>query len=205
MGRYTGPKIRIHRREGQDIGLKSYNPAKEWRDYAPGMHGQNRRSKQSDFGIQLREKQKVKAAYGVMERQFRTYFKRAARKKGVTGQLLLQFLERRLDNVIYRSGFAVTRAQARQMVSHGNVLVNDRKIDRPSFQVEAGDAVQLKLRKPERTKAIQELHEKVKDNMKTEWLDVDSKGLKAVVKRLPERADIQMPIQEQLIVELYSK
>jgi len=205
MARYTGPKIRIHRREGQDIGLKAYNPGKEWRDYPPGMHGQSRRSKQSDFGMQLREKQKVKAAYGVMERQFRTYFKRASRRKGVTGQLLLQFLERRLDNVIYRCGFAVTRAQARQMVAHGNVHVNDRKIDRPSFQVEAGDAVKLKIRKPERAKFIQEQYEKVKDNMKTEWLDVDGKELKSVVKRLPERADIQMPIQEQLIVELYSK
>lgn len=210
MARYTGPKLRLHRREGMDLFLKGIlktNPqakAKEPRDYPPGQHGGARRIKVSNFGLQLREKQKLKRIYGVMEKQFRRYFKEAARNKAATGTELLRTLERRLDNAVYRSNFAVTRAQARQMVVHGAVLINDKKVDRPSFQVNVNDVIALHLT-PERVKRIREAYEQLKDQSRTAWIEVNEKDLKSTVMRMPERSDINFPIEEQLVVELYSK
>ena len=208
MGRYTASVCRLCRREKMKLFLKGtrcYTPkcAIERREYVPGMHGQGRQ-KLSDYGVQLREKQKVKRVYGVLERQFKFYFRNATRSKGVTGVALLVSLERRLDNVLYRMGAAVSRNQARQIVRHGHVIVNQRQVNIPSYPVEVGDAVQVhgtdKMK--ERFKVIQE---EMKDQKKAEWLDIDPAALKATVKRFPDRSDIQMPIQEQLIVELYSK
>jgi len=209
MGRYTGPVCRLCRAEGMKLFLKgtrcfTEKCAVERREYAPGMHGQNRRQKTSDFGLQLREKQKVKRIYGIMEKQFRFYFQRASRAVGATGSQLLKILERRLDNVLYRSGFALSRAQARQLVRHGHVVVNKRKINIPNYQVNAGDDIRLVLSEP-LAKRVVENREAVKDRVAVDWISVDDKEVTAVVKRLPERSDIQFPIQEQLIVELYSK
>ena len=209
MGRYTGPVCRLCRAEGMKLFLKgtrcfTEKCAVERREYAPGMHGQNRRSKTSDFGLQLREKQKVKRIYGIMEKQFRFYFQRASSAVGATGSQLLKILERRLDNTVFRSGLASSRAQARQLVRHGHVVVNKRKINIPNYQVNAGDVIKLSLDEP-LTKRVAENRESVKDKAASDWLTVDDKGLTVTVKRLPERSDIQFPIQEQLIVELYSK
>jgi len=207
MARYTGPKDRLARREGVDLFLRSVlskRSGKIVRDYVPGEHGQNQRGKFSNYSLQLREKQKVKRIYGVLEKQFRNYFKKAAKTKGVTGAELLRQLERRLDNVVYRSGFAVTRAHARQMVNHGAIEVNGQKVDIPSFQVSAQDEIRLKV-KPERAKRIQEVFTEIKETVASEWLEVQEKELLAKVSRLPERADIKFPVEEQLIVELYSK
>ena len=176
----------------------------ERRDFAPGMHGQNRRSKTSDFGTQLREKQKVKRMYGIMEKQFRFYFKKATRAVGATGGELLKTLERRLDNAIYRSGFVSSRAAARQVVSHGYVHVNGRKINVSNYQIREGDKIELKVN-PEQAKRMQDVREAVKDRLVTDWITVNDKDMTATIKRLPERSDISIPIQEQLIVELYSK
>ena len=208
MGRYTGSVCRLCRREKVKLFLKGsrcYTPkcAVEKREYVPGMHGQGRQ-KLSDYGVQLREKQKVKRIYGVLEKQFKFYFRKATHSKGVTGVALLASLERRLDNVIYRMGMATSRSEARQIVRHGHVVVNKRQVNIPSFQVSVGDVVQMKA-----TEKMQErfkkLLEETKDAKKSEWLTLDAANLKAEVKKLPERSDIQMPIQEQLIVELYSK
>jgi len=174
------------------------------RDYAPGQHGQSARGKLSNYGVQLREKQKVKRIYGLLEKQFRNYFKKAAQAKGITGVELLKMLERRLDNAVYRAGLAVTRAQARQMVSHGSVTVNGRKVNIPSFQLKVDDKIGLKV-KPARAKEIQEQFEKIRDAVAKQWIDVDEKQLSAVIRRYPERGDINFPVEEQLIVELYSK
>jgi small subunit ribosomal protein S4 len=177
--------------------------AVEKRSYAPGQHGR-RRTKIQGYGQQLREKQKVKRIYGVLERQFRLYFRKAAAKKGVTGENLLAYLERRLDNVVYRLGFAASRAQARQLVAHGHLLVNERKVDVVSFLVRAGDTIilQEKSRK----------NEMIKANLDTaagrgipSWLELDADHFKGAVVALPRRDDISLPIQESLIVELYSK
>jgi small subunit ribosomal protein S4 len=203
MGRYTGPRNRLQRRLGMDLFLKS-KPQKNLREYPPGMHGPAFRRKLSDFGLQLREKQKLKAIYGVFEKQFRRYFKIAARRPEATGTELLRILERRLDNVIYRSGLALTRPQGRQMVVHGAVRVNDHKVDRPSLQVSPEDVITLKV-KPDRQKAIVEQFEGLKEQVGSDWLDINVKDLKSVVKRLPQRSDIKFPIEEQLVVELYSK
>ena len=208
MGRYTGSVCRLCRREKMKLFLKGsrcYTPkcAVEKREYVPGMHGQGRQ-KLSDYGVQLREKQKVKRIYGVLEKQFKFYFRKATHSKGVTGVALLATLERRLDNVIYRMGVATSRSEARQIVRHGHVIVNQRQVNIPSFQVSVGDTIQMKA-----TEKMQErfkkLLEETKDAKKSEWLTLDAATLKAEVKKLPERSDIQMPIQEQLIVELYSK
>lgn len=207
MARYVGPKDRLARREGADLFLHSVlskRSGKLERDFAPGMHGQNTRNKQSNFGVQLREKQKVKRIYGVLERQFRNYFKKAAQTKGVTGTELLKLLEKRLDNVVYRSGLATTRAHARQMVAHGAIMVDGRKVNIPSYQVALNQVIKCKV-KPDRAKVIQETYEKVKDTVAHDWLEVDSKQLMATIKRLPEREDVNFPVEEQLIVELYSK
>ncbi len=208
MARYCASVCRLCRRERVKLFLKGtrcYTPkcAVEKREYVPGMHGQNRQ-KLSDYGVQLREKQKVKRIYGVLEKQFKFYFKSAARSKGVTGVTLLQILETRLDNVLYRMSLAASRAEARQVVRHGHILVNGRQVNIPSFQVSVGDVVQAKgtEKLTERFKVVLEQN---KDQRKTEWLTVDGPNFKATVKKLPERSDIQMAIQEQLIVELYSK
>jgi len=208
MARYCASVCRLCRRERIKLFLKGtrcYSPkcAVEKREYVPGMHGQNRQ-KLSDYGVQLREKQKVKRIYGVLERQFKFYFKSASRSKGVTGVTLLQILETRLDNVLYRMSLAASRAEARQVVRHGHIWVNGRQVNIPSFQVSVGDVIQAKGtdKLVERFKVVLEQN---KDQRKTEWLTVDPSAFKATVKKMPERSDIQMPIQEQLIVELYSK
>ncbi len=208
MARYIGSVCRLCRREKMKLFLKGtrcYTPkcAVEKREYVPGMHGQGRQ-KLSDYGVQLREKQKVKRIYGVLERQFKFYFRKATRSKGVTGAALLASLERRLDNVVFRMGAVTSRSEARQVVRHGHVIVNQRQVNIPSSQVSVGDVVSLKGTEKmiQRFKAVLE---EGKDQKKVEWLEMDAANMKATVKKLPERSDIQMPIQEQLIVELYSK
>jgi small subunit ribosomal protein S4 len=173
------------------------------RNYAPGQHGQ-RRPKPSEYGLQLREKQKVKRIYGVLERQFRSYFARADRRKGVTGENLLLILEQRLDSVVYRLGFASSRAQARQLVSHGHFLVNNRKVDIPSYLIKAGDVIQVRERS--RTlEPIQMALEIVEQRGIPTWLELDKAEFKGIVHQFPSRDQLTIPIQEQLIVELYSK
>jgi small subunit ribosomal protein S4 len=173
------------------------------RSYAPGQHGSNR-IKLSNYGLQLREKQKVKRMYGVLERQFRRYFRLASKSKGVTGKVLLQLLERRLDNVIFRLGLGVSRAQARQIVRHNFVYVNSRRVNIPSYLIEKDDSVQLKA-KEKALKKIKDNLELSKERSVPTWLEFNANELKAKVLRLPEKEDIQQPIEEQLIVELYSK
>lgn len=209
MARYTGSSCRVCRRKGTKLFLKGtrcYTDkcAFSRRSYSPGQHGKGRRFKISNYGLQLREKQKVKNVYGILEKQFRRYFTIADRSKGVTGEKLLELLERRLDNVVFRLCFAVSRAQARQMVRHGHVLVNDRKVNIPSYSIRTGDIIRIK-QKDNIVKNVKEAVESVKDRGVPEWLEQDTEGLKANVSRLPERGDIGMDIQEHLIVELYSK
>lgn len=208
MGRLYAAKCRQCRREKVKLFLKGARCLTpkcgvERREYVPGMHGQNRQ-KLSDYGVQLREKQKVKRIYGVLEKQFKFYFRQASRSKGVTGATLLSMLERRLDNVIYRLGFAASRSEARQVVRHGHVVVNNRQVNIPSYPVKVGDAVIVKP-SDKMAERYKKAMAETKDEKKIEWLELDPANMKAVVKRLPARADIQMPIQEQLIVELYSK
>ena len=174
------------------------------RAFPPGQHGQSRSAKLSNYGLQLREKQKVKRIYGVMERQFRRYFAIASKSKGVTGKVLLQELERRLDNVLFRLLFATSHMQARQIVRHGSIFVNNRRVNIPSFSVKQGDVIEVKGTDGVR-KAIKANIELSKDRGIAPWLEADLVNFKASVLRLPDRDDIQMPIQEQLIVELYSK
>ena len=209
MARYTGPSCRVCRREGEKLFLKGTRCFSDKcgfarRGYAPGEHGKGRRFKPSNYGIQLREKQKVKKIYGVLEKQFRKYFKLAELSKGVTGAKLLEILERRLDNVVFRSCYAYSRAQARQMVRHGLVLVNDRKVNIPSYSIKAGDVIKLK-QKDKLVKNVKEVIEKIKSRGVPDWLEGDFEGLKTSVTRLPGRSDVGMNIKEQLIVELYSK
>lgn len=208
MARYTGPSCRLCRREGVKLFLKGYRCTSgkcsiDRRSYKPGMHGQ-RRVKLSDYGLQLREKQKAKAIYGMLETQFRNYFKKAAKAKGVTGEVLLQLLERRLDNVVFRSCLASSRSQSRQMVSCGFIIVNDKKVDRPSYSVDKGDVVRIKG-KEQQIKAISERLEELKQRGIPSWIKLDEKVLTATIQRLPTKEDVGFPIQEQLIVELYSK
>ncbi len=208
MARYTGSKCRLCRREGTKLFLRGdrcYTDkcAYERRPYAPGQHGR-RRKKSSDYEIQLREKQKVKRLYGVLEAQFRRYFQIAEAKKGVTGTNLLRILELRLDNVVYRLGFAQSRNQARQLVKHGHFLVNGRKVDIPSFQVRVGDEIVVK-EKSRNLAIIQESQEAIARRAVPGWLELNAQEYKGVVKALPEREDITFPINENLIVELYSK
>ena len=206
MARYLGPKLKLSRREGTDLFLKSgvraiYSKCKI--DTAPGQHGA-RKPRLSDYGSQLREKQKVRRIYGILERQFRNYYKEANRLKGNTGENLLVLLEGRLDNVVYRMGFAATRAEARQLVSHKAIVVNGRVVNIPSFQVSVNDvvAVREKSKKQARIKASLELAEQ---REKPTWLEVDSAKMEGVFKRVPERSDLSADINEHLIVELYSK
>lgn len=202
MGRYIGPRCRLSRREGVNLELKR-NWSLERRETPPGQHGLQK-TKLSNFGIQLREKQKAKRFYGVLERQFRNYFRKAVSIKGVTGHILLQFLEARLDNVVYQMGFALTRAQARQMVSHGSMRLNGKKIDIPSIQVKANDVISVKD-KPSIQKMVQTNLEVNKGWAAPAWLEVDNKKLSAKVVRMPVREEIKAPVNEQLIVELYSR
>ena len=208
MARYTGPKCRLCRREGTKLFLRGdrcYTDkcAYERRPYAPGQHGR-RRKKSTNYEIQLREKQKVKRLYGVLEKQFRKYFEIAEAKKGVTGTNLLRILELRLDNVVYRLGFAHSRNQARQLVRHGHFLVNGRKVDIPSYQVKVNDVIEVR-EKSRKIPVIQEAQEVVDRRGIPRWLELDAENFKGIVKALPERDDITFPINENLIVELYSK
>jgi len=209
MARYIGPVCRLCRREGMKLFLKGercYTDkcAIEKRNVPPGQHGRSRKAKIVGYGIQLREKQKVKRTYGVLENQFRRYFEAADRQKGITGELLLQMLERRLDNVIYRLGFATSRAQARQLVRHGHFTVNGRKVDIPSYSVRQGDTVAVRGTSGENV-SIQHAMEEVKGRGIPEWLMFDSAALSGRISSLPTREQINLPVQEQLIVELYSK
>lgn len=206
MARYLGPKCKLSRREGTDLLLKSGVTAYEKKcksESVPGQHGQ-RRSRLSDYGLQLREKQKVRRMYGVLEKQFRNYYKSAARLKGATGENLLQLLEARLDNVVYRMGFGSTRAEARQLVSHKSLTVNGKTVNVPSYQVQPGDivAVREKAKQQLRIKSALQLSGQRSD---VSWVEVDSTKLEGTFKSKPERTDLSGEINENLIVELYSK
>lgn len=208
MAKYTSSVCRLCRREGLKLFLKGERCfqekcAIEKRAYAPGLHGR-RRIKTIGYGLQLREKQKVKRTYGVLERQFRNYFKKAERIKGITGENLLSLLERRLDNVVYRMGFASSRNQARQLVNHGHMIVNKRKVTIPSFLVKVGDVISVK-EKSRKNEAIQVSLEGATGRGIPAWLDLEADKFSGKVLALPARQDISLPIQEQLIVELYSK
>ncbi len=207
MARYTGPVIRLHRREGINLGLKGRRATDEKHDRRltqfPGQHGKSR-TKLSDYGVQMREKQKLKRIYGVLERQFRVFFARAVRMRGVTGEMLIQLLERRLDSVVYRLLFSASRREARQMVSHALIFVNDRVVTIPSFIVRPGDKISVRKKEATQKRVLASL-EKWKDLTVPEWLSLDPKTLEATVVRLPTKADAALPVEESLIVELYSK
>ncbi|MCM8782849.1 MAG: 30S ribosomal protein S4 [Candidatus Omnitrophica bacterium] len=208
MARYIGPTCRLCRREGEKLFLKGTKCNTDKcplikRNYSPGQHGQ-KKTKLSNYSIQLREKQKVKRMYGILERQFRHYFKIASRSRGITGKVLLQLLERRLDNVIFRLGVALSRAQARQMVRHNFVYVNSRKVNIPSYLVKKDDIIELKSK--DNIKRLIEMNlELSKERESPVWLEWNRDTFTAKVLRLPEREDIGQPIEEHLIVELYSK
>ena len=206
MAKYTGPALKLSRREGVDLFLKSGVRAIDTKcklDTAPGQHGANK-ARLSDYGMQLREKQKVRRIYGVLERQFRNYYKKATRMNGNTGENLLQLLEARLDNVVYRMGFATTRAEARQLVSHKAIVVNGKVVNIPSSQVSPEDVVTVreKAKKQARIKAALDL---AAQREKPTWIEINADKMEGVYKRLPERSDLSADINEQLIVELYSK
>ncbi len=208
MARYTDAVCRLCRREGMKLFLKgerclSDKCAISKRNYAPGQHGQ-RRTKLSEYGLQLREKQKVKRTYGVLESQFRRYFQKAASSKEVTGSELLVLLERRLDNVVYLMGFADSRAQARQLVYHGHIRVNGRRVDIPSFLIKQGDIVEPREKSRE-LDMVRSAMERLSQKQIPAWIHVDSENMRGVVQALPKRHDLTMPFHEQLIVELYSK
>jgi len=208
MARYTGAVCRLCRREGQKLFLKgdrcySDKCAVVKRAYAPGQHGQSRR-KASEYGIQLREKQKARRIYGILEKQFRNYFEKAERQKGVTGENLLRLLELRLDNVVYRLGFANSRVEARQLVRHGHFTVNGRRVNIPSYLVRVGDQIAVKESSKKAPK-FEEISELAAHKTVPAWLEMDKEALVGKVIALPEREDIDVPIQEHLIVELYSR
>ncbi len=208
MARYTEAKCRICRREGAKLFLKGdrcYTDkcAHERRPYAPGQHGRIRK-KMSDYAVQLREKQKTRKMYGILEEQFRDYFKRADMQKGVTGENLLSALERRLDNTIYRLGFATSRNQARQLVRHGLFTLNGRRVNIPSLQVKVGDVIEVRERNRQ-SPIILEAQQVIARRGTPAWLEVEGEKLKGKVIALPTREDVQFPINEQLIVELYSR
>ncbi|HVS32380.1 MAG TPA: 30S ribosomal protein S4 [Thermoanaerobaculia bacterium] len=208
MARYSDPVCRLCRREGMKLFLKGDRCFKdkcsiERRNYAPGQHGR-RRSKVLGYGVQLREKQKVKRIYGLLERQFQTYFQRAERRTGITGENLLRQLELRLDNVVYSLGFAASRPQARQLVRHGHIVVNGRKINIPSYQVRKGDVIQVR-EKSRKNDQIRQAVETASGRGVPSWLTLNAEQFQGSVTDIPKREDIRLPIQEQLIVELYSK
>lgn len=209
MARDTGAACRRCRREGLKLFLKgdrcySDKCSFERRAFAPGQHGQARFKKQSDYAVQLREKQKVKSMYGMLEGQFRHYFQKADLQKGITGENLLIMLERRLDNAVFRMGFASSRNQARQLIRHKHIVVNGKKVNVPSFQVSVGDNVEIKEKSRANT-LINESLEAVDRRGVPSWIEVDKKMYKSTIKAMPNREELTMPIQEQLIVELYSK
>lgn len=209
MARYTDPSCRLCRRERQKLFLKGTKcftekcPV-ERRGFPPGQHGQSRRTKISEYGVQLREKQKIRRSYGLMETQFRNTFARALKQPGRTGDTLVKLLERRLDNVIYRLGFAPSRKAARQMVAHGHFLVNNRPVDIPSYLLRAGDTVTVR----DKSKQLEVIHasmKRMKDNAMLPWLSLDKAAMTGTFLNIPERADIPLNADEQLVVELYSK
>ncbi len=208
MARYRGPVERLERRLGVDLGLKGERrlagkSALEKRPYAPGQHGQ-RRAKISEYGLQLREKQKAKFMYGVSEKQFRALFKEANRREGNTGEILVQLLEQRLDNVVYRMGFATTRAFARQLVNHGHVLVDGRRVDIPSFRVKPGQKIEIREKSKNNPQILRSIELTNQTGM-VDWVDVDKEKLFGIFTRIPEREEVAIPVEERLIVELYSK
>ena len=209
MARYTDPSCRLCRRERQKLFLKGTKcftekcPV-ERRGFPPGQHGQSRRTKISEYGTQLREKQKVRRMYGLMERQFRNYFEKARKQTGRTGETLVKMLERRLDNTVYRLGFAPSRKAGRQMITHGHFLVNDRPVDIPSYLLRPGDVIRVR----ERSKKLDLIHasmKRMKDTAMLPWLTLDKAAMTGTFLNVPERADIPLNADEQLIVELYSK
>ena len=207
MARYLGPTCKLARREGTDLFLKSGIKPIESKckfETLPGASQSQRRSRMSDYGLQLREKQKLRRMYGILERQFRNYYKKAARRKGSTGENLLQLLEGRLDNIVYRMGFASTRAEARQLVNHKAIEVNNRVVNIASYQVAAGETISVreKARAQGRIQSALDIAAQVG---RPEWIEVDDKKMTGVVKALPEREDISPDINENLVVELYSK
>ncbi len=209
MARYTGPVCRLCRREDSQLYLKgdrcfSTKCGYERRPYPPGQHGQGRRRRPSDYGQQLREKQKVKRMYGLMEKQFRGYYHRATHMKGVTGENLLQLLERRLDNVVLRMGFSSSHAEARQLARHGHFVINGKRIDIPSYLVRVGDVIEVREKSRKVTKVVEALA-KSDRSPRPAWVEVDKDHFKGKVTALPARSDIAAEIDEQLIVELYSK
>jgi len=206
MARYIGPKCKLARREGTDLFLKSGARSIESKckiDQAPGQHGA-RRARVTEYGTQLREKQKVRRIYGVLEKKFRLYYKEADRRKGSTGVNLLQILESRLDNVVYRMGFASTRAEARQLVSHKSIQVNGKTVNIPSYEVSAGDVVSIREKSRNQTRIASALELAAKSGALS-WLEVDAKAFQGTFKSVPDRADLPAEISENLIVELYSK
>lgn len=206
MARYLGPKLKLSRREGTDLFLKSGVRAIDSKcklESAPGQHGA-RRGRLSDYGLQLREKQKVRRIYGVLERQFSGYYKQAASQKGATGENLLQLLECRLDNVVYRMGFGATRAESRQLVSHKAISVNGQTVNVPSYQVKAGDVVAVREKSRNQLRIAQAL-ELCAQRGRVEWVEVDAEKKSGVFKNVPARGDLSADINESLIVELYSK
>ena len=207
MARYIGPKCKLSRRQGMDLGLKSRARPIETKcnlEKPPGQHGDNRGRRQSDYAVQLREKQKLRFIYGILERQFRNYYATAAKRKGATGENLLQLLECRLDNVVYRMGFGVTRAECRQLVGHKAILVNGKSVNIPSYQVSPNDVVAVRERSKKQVRIADSLA--IAEQLGfPEWVDVDSKKMEGRFKTVPERADLPADINESLVVELYSK
>lgn len=208
MARYIGPKCKLSRREGTDLFLKSARRSLDSKcklDSKPGQHGRTSGARTSDYGLQLREKQKLKRMYGVLEKQFRKYFAEAERRRGNTGETLIQLLESRLDNVVYRMGFAVTRPAARQLVSHRGVTVNGQSVNLPSYQVKAGDAIALSEKAQKQLRVQEALNVSSTMDLSPSWVEVDSKKFSGVFKSVPDRGDLPADINESLIVELYSK
>lgn len=206
MAKYTGPKCKLSRREGVDLELKSSLRPLESKcklDQVPGQHGA-RRTRLSDYALQLREKQKLRRIYGVLEKQFRNYYKAAAGQKGSTGEILLSLLETRLDNVVYRAGFGATRAEARQLVNHKSILVNNKIVNIPSYKVRANDVITVREKAQKQTRIADSL-EMAKQKGISDWISLDEKKLEATFKNIPERSDLPPNINEQLVVELYSK
>ena len=205
MARYTGPKARVSRRLGVNIwGTAGEVKALDRRPYPPGEHGRTRRrSTNSEYLSQLQEKQKARFSYGITERQFRNIYKEASSRQGVTGHILLQMLERRLDNIVYRAGWAATRPQARQFVGHGHINVNGRRVDIPSYRARVGDVIELRSKSREMVTVRWNLD--VLDRAAPAWLESDDGGQQVTVRELPTREQIDIPVREQLIVELYSK
>ncbi len=207
MAKYTGPKCKLSRRQGADLGLKSRARSIETKcqmEKAPGQHGDNKQRRTSDYSLQLREKQKLRFMYGILEKQFRSYYTEAARRKGSTGENLLKILESRLDNVVYRMGFSSTRAEARQLVSHKAVLINGKAVNIPSYQVKANDIIAIREKSQKQTRIHDALAVAEQYGL-PEWVDVDPRKMEGRLKAIPDRTDLPPDINESLVVALYSK